>query len=609
MVTAISHRGGDGCAVYAEGPIAFGHTMCHTTMESLREVMPHWRESAGLLITADARIDNREDLISSLGIQPKDVPDSTLILEAYQKWGEDCVSHLLGDFAFGIWDARRRTLFCGRDPFGLKPLYYAFRDGVAFAFASEVKALLSLAWPSAAINENRIADYLALIDDDREQTFYQNIYRLPAAHTLAVNARSRLLRRFWLPEPGPLLRLKSDLEYAEAFRHVFTEAVRCRLRSAFPVGSALSGGLDSSSITCVARNLMQESGAGPLRTFSAVFPSLPAPLRARTDERRYMDSVLATSGLEPSWVEADRIGPLHALDRVLHHAEEPLMAPNLYVHWAMFSEARSRGIRIFLDGIDGDTTVGEGLDWLAELTRSFRWLRAYREAKSFAAMSGESSTGRILWDYALRPLVPPVAVAAGRRLRGRPSKPPTPRVIDPAFAATSGIDARVSKISMSAFRTERCRHAENLNAPLFQTGMEMCDKAAAAFGIESRYPFFDKRLVDFCLSVPSNQKLSKGSTRSIFRQAMSGILPEDVRTRRGKSDMSPGFTCGLARHHNLLLEQVLTNRTSAALRYVNRSYLITSYKRYTKDPAKFPVEAVVLYGFANLSRWMESVIG
>lgn len=262
MAACLAHRGTDGMGLWCEGPVGLGHRMRWTTPESLHETLPFSRPSEKRAITADARLDNRDELSASLNVSDRAVSDSTLILLAYDRWGDACPERLLGDFAFVIWDGRREALLCARDPMGVKPLYYHHQPNRLFAFASEIKALLCLAEIPRRLNEQRVADYLVPILEDMEATFFRDIVRLPPGHRLLLDSRGLALQRYWSLDPAREVRLDSDEAYAEAFRTLFTDAVRARLRSAYPVGSLLSGGLDSSSITCAARSLIATNGGG-----------------------------------------------------------------------------------------------------------------------------------------------------------------------------------------------------------------------------------------------------------------------------------------------------------------------------------------------------------
>ncbi|MEM6753927.1 MAG: lasso peptide isopeptide bond-forming cyclase, partial [Cyanobacteria bacterium P01_C01_bin.38] len=254
MIDVLAHRGPDGADIWVDGCVGLGHLMLQTTPESLIEKLPYCNQSGDLAITADARIDNRDELIAALQInnRPADkIVDSELILAAYEKWGEDCPNHLLGDFAFAIWDKRKQILFCARDHMGVKPFYYYYYDNT-FVFGSEIKALLCLEEVPRRLNEVRIADYLNLMLEDKVITSYRGILRLPPAHIMVVSLQGINSKCYWWLDRNREIKLDSDAAYAEEFRKIFTEAVRCRLRSAFPIVSQLSGGLDSSSVTCVA---------------------------------------------------------------------------------------------------------------------------------------------------------------------------------------------------------------------------------------------------------------------------------------------------------------------------------------------------------------------
>ena len=305
MIASMAHRGPDGQRVWCIGPIGLGHLQLRTTPESLGENQPFIDHRLNLAITADLRIDNRNELIAKLGLTQNtgsQLSDSQLVLAAYAAWEEDCPNKLLGDFAFVIWDGRRKEFFCARDHFGVKPLYYYSSEKV-FAFASEIKALFQLAEVPRRLNELRIADHLAGVFADKESTFYRGILRLPPGRCLRVGRERTKAFSYWSLDPSAEIRLSSDKEYALAFREIFEEAVRCRLRSAFPAGAMLSGGLDSSSITCVARRLLNATSPDQLSTFSTVFDEV-----TQCDERRYIDSVLAPAGLKPHFIPVTSTG-------------------------------------------------------------------------------------------------------------------------------------------------------------------------------------------------------------------------------------------------------------------------------------------------------------
>ena len=261
--------------------------LCHLrlciTPESLHEHLPMPDAAQNLVLTADARIDNRDELINELAIAEtghRVVTDSELILAAYARWGEGCPERLVGDFAFAIWDGRNQTLFCARDHFGVKPFYY-HRSGRFFAFASEIRALLRLKAISGRVNETKVADFLGRTELDPTTTFYQDLLQLPAAHSMVIGHERSAIRCYWALDGSRELRLKSDDEYHEAFRAHFTRAVRDHVRSAYPIGSLLSGGLDSSSIVAVAKKVVFEKFRFPAAHLLRCFRPLD-PMRRTT---------------------------------------------------------------------------------------------------------------------------------------------------------------------------------------------------------------------------------------------------------------------------------------------------------------------------------------
>ncbi len=238
--------------------------MLHTTPESRSERQPAGiRAAPHLVITADARIDNRDELFDALSAPDQgrgQTPDSSLILAAYEHWGADCVKHLLGDFAFAIWDSRQRKLFCARDPFGCTPFVYSY-DGKRFIFASDVKGVLA-GLDTRRFNEPLLAAYLQMKTyyAEKTMTFFEGIVKLQPGHSLTLTAGGVQTSRYWSPDDAPELRLGNAADYTEQLLFLFRQSVQCRLRSAFPIGSHLSGGLDSSAISVMASRLLRDRG-------------------------------------------------------------------------------------------------------------------------------------------------------------------------------------------------------------------------------------------------------------------------------------------------------------------------------------------------------------
>jgi asparagine synthase (glutamine-hydrolysing) len=644
MTATLAHRGPDGEGLWTEGPVGLGHRMLWTTQESLREQLPFANGAGDLVLTADARIDNREELISRLGLRPRrpgPITDSELILAAYERWGENCPEALLGDFAFAIWDSRNQALFCARDHFGVKPFFY-FASGRTFAFASEIKAMFCLPEVPRRLNEVRVADYLVSLFADKAITFYENILRLPPGCRMTVTRDGTRLASYWELDPSRELRLRSDEEYAEAFREQFAAAVRCRLRSAFPVGSLLSGGLDSSSVTCMASQLIAGNNGPCLPTFSAVFDAVP-----ECDEQPFIGAVLAQGGYEPVVVPGDQHGPFGDLEQILWFEDEAIYGPGLYLSWVLHAAARDRGVRVLLDGHDGDATVSHGYGYLDDLARSGRWLALAIEAKGLARLYRESP-GKLWWHYArqygaqcfaARSAARAVSYRLRRWRRCPAASSPLPlgATVHPDFRRRIGLAERYLAARLAGgggalsaaqrpatgagpragadrsarpdpaggTQSARTEHYQTLTDGAQTFGLELLDRAACAFSLEVRYPFWDKRLVEFCLALPPEQKLNRGWSRVVMRRAMAGILPEKVRWRSDKTDFTPNLARGLRTFERDRLDRAILRDTRVIESYVNLPVVHEIYRRFVAgDVRANPHDVFAIWRVASLALWL-----
>jgi asparagine synthase (glutamine-hydrolysing) len=595
--------------------------MLWTTPESLHERLPLVSASTAVALTADARIDNREDLLKTFGLGEstgREMSDSELILRTYERWGERCPEKLLGDFAFVLWDAPRQVLFCARDHFGIKPFYYYYSPGRVFVCASEIKALFCLPEVPRRLNEVRVADYLASLVEDKAITFYQNIFRLPPACSLTIDRKGLRLREYWSPDPAREIRYKAEEEYAEAFREQFTEAVRCRLRSAYPVGSTLSGGLDSSSVTCVARNLLSETKRPLLHTFSAVFNETPI-----CDERPFIEAVLVQGGVNPHYVYPDQLSVLAEIDKVLWQQDQPIYIRNMSFLRSLYKAAAAARVRVLLDGEDGDTVASQGDGRLGELARTGRWaefaeetvalwrhFQRYHASPSYwlqtyglPSLTELARTGRwiafgqavtalhryfalsrrnLVWNHGLKPFVPQAVHRGWRVLRRNTRPPPADNfLLNPDFAKRIGFTERTATLlaRYAPVRTLREEHWLSLTAGIHSCVQEEDDKAAAAFALEVRHPFWDRRVVEFCLALPSEQKLRQGWPRWVVRAAMTNILPEKICWRSDKSNLGPNFAHSLLVRERNRVETELLQTPEVIAAYVDIPALQKAYQR------------------------------
>ncbi|HYC89058.1 MAG TPA: asparagine synthase-related protein [Thermoanaerobaculia bacterium] len=585
LAGAVAHRGPDGSGAWSDGSVAFVHALLRTTPGDA--VQPF--VDGTLTVVADARIDTP---VPTEG-------DAATIAAAYRQWGADCVHRLEGDFAFAVWDAPARTLFCARDALGVKPFVYAHLPGKLFAFGSEARALLALPEVPRDLDEQRVADFLAVHFDDRERTFHRALRRLPAGHTLTLRDGRVAIAEYWHPERVRPLRLRGgDAAYAEGFREHFVRAVRERMRTsrAGEVGAMLSGGLDSSSIACIARDELRTAGAPPLPVFPWIFSDA-----READEREYQEAVLAAGGMRAITLDSAVLAPSLWRDLDVLLPDGPPYSPNYYLNTEAASAARAAGVRVILDGLGGDSTISRGAPRFVELFLHARWMVMTRELRALAHTRerGESLPRVFLGNVATR-LAPRPLVALAMRLR---------HGYDPGLALLRPRAVRLT----AAARARRPRHlsvqGEHLaafRAPFAAEGLELFDRVMAAWGVEGRYPFFDRRLAEYCLSLPSDQKLAGGYSRIVARRAMAGILPDAVRWRAGKG--APGLhVLTLLRASRAELEDLFVRDPSVLEPWVNLD-AVRALLRDVLDgrPMQFGA-AVRLWSAAALGRWLRTL--
>jgi asparagine synthase (glutamine-hydrolysing) len=599
MAAATAHRGPDGQATWSSGVAAFAHAMLHTTAEARMEAQPFVDVEARLAIVADVRLDNRAELLSLLGRDPDTTGDAALILAAYRQWGQSCASRLEGDFAFAIHDQRNATIYCGRDPFGVKPLVYAWIAGKLFAFASEVRALLASGEIPRDVDEKRIADFLTFHFEDAERTFHRAVKRLPGGCTLTVGDGSMRIDRYWSPRAVPALHLRGrdrDVQYAAGYREHFTRAVHERMRAAHPseVGAMLSGGLDSTSIACVARDALRERGAGPLPVFPWIFSDL-----LDADEREYQEAALAAGGLRAITLDSAAIeaSPWTDLEALL--PDGPPYAPNHYLNNIAGQYARRAGVRVLLDGTGGDSTISRGRARYLELFFRGRAVTLARELRALADRRGSrESLPRLFLGNVAAPLMPRPLLAFALRLRGREaSDNPGHRLLTPRLAALAGTSRH------RWFFSERSEHRWQLQSPMLTEGLELLDRTMAVSGAEGRYPFFDRRLAEYCLSLPADQKLADGYSRIVARRAMEGVLPPAIQWRAGKG--KPGLHIIPAlRAQRAMLDDLFVRDPSALAPYVDLTVLRRAYSDFISDRSTDFQAILRLWSAAVLAAWL-----
>lgn len=588
---ALSHHGRDGRGVWAGGPVAFGHQMLHVTPESIGETLPCYQSQPGLAITGDFRLDNRAELQDKLAV-PRELratmPDSALILLAYERWGAACMDHLLGDFAFAVWDEAARHLFCARDFIGAKPFYY-HATGDGFYFASDITGLLAFPAVSDELDLRYVRSLLEFFTFYHpEHSYLKDVRKLQPGHTLTVSDEGTQYRRYWSPEGVAEVRYSRDEEYIDHLRALLGEVVNIRLRSAFPIGSHLSGGLDSSSIAVLAARALRERGE-TLHGFSWSPPPAPDDFPL-TDERAMVQAVCEAESIIPIYT------PLRPEDVLATLMQDITRHPlhSLRVEATTSRIASAMGKRVILSGWGGDEGIAfNGRGYFADLLRRGHWITMTRELALRTRLHEDSFWGSFR-SRAVLPLLPDGLVLRLRPdLLNFPRKPLPLEFLQPAFAA------RLAEAESYPVELWRERPgARKFQIGLFNDGhlthrLESWANLGGYRAIEYRYPLLDRRLVDFSLGIPDRFFHYQGWKRYLFRQTTTDLLPQEVQWNKYKGEPAARrFTGPIINEADRMLPSALENRRGSIQRagYIEEDVFLTGIRQKANNPDK-PTEA------------------
>ncbi|MDQ3918659.1 MAG: asparagine synthase (glutamine-hydrolyzing) [Acidobacteriota bacterium] len=451
--------------------------------------------------------------------------DTEVILAAYREWGADCLSRFDGMFALAVWDASERRLFLARDRFGEKPLHYAYAPGKFFAFASEIKSLHAAGLAPRRLHRETYLRYKLYDQTDvGEQTFYEGVLRLPQAHSLTVGADGSLRRgRYWDLDPRARLEGKSEAWCAERLREMFFESVRRRLRADVPVGSSLSGGIDSSTVVSVMDRLLPEGAVQ--KTFSARFDD------AARDEGKWMEHVTRSTRVEPHFVWPTGERMFEEMAALFRHQEEPFGSASIYAQWCVMRLAKENGVTVLLDGQGADEMLAGYLPYFNvvanDLFAGMRFFSLSALRKDYKALHGRPLAP--LSMSLIRQNVPaglkrPVKALLRRNGNGGVGVEPSVPVYPKEFEKVSAL----RKILW--WHTTRQGLAELLR---------YADRNSMAHSREVRLPFLDHRLVEFVFSLPDSLIIREGWTKWILRRAFRGVVPDAILDRVDKLGYEP----------------------------------------------------------------------
>ena len=538
MVSMLEHRGPDDRGCKSLPGIALGQRRLSILDATPRGNQPMVSEDGRYWLVHNGEIYNflelRDELVTR-GHVLRTGTDTEVILAAYSEWGTDCYRRFNGIWAFALWDTERRRLILARDRFGIKPLYFA-RSGSTFAFASEIKALLALPGVPADPEPGAVRDYLADgIVDHSDQTFYRAISRVPAAHVIEVGPQGELSRtRYWGPPDltgeASFRSQPADAEFVEELRELLIDAVALQLRSDVPMGMCLSGGVDSSSITCIATALRDgqlprgrlghaERDAAPHFAFFAEFRD------AGIDERPHVDAVVEKTGIDLRVTAPDADAFVDALEPVVAHQDEPFVSASVVAQYHVMQLAREAGVKVVLDGQGADEILAGYMPFIGpRLGGAVRALQL----------------GGVATHLRRRPQLLPTtvryALLGPRRRAGWMGGRSHPGWLGPGLSRSDTLWSQPERVEGTVL-------AQALWYQITTAGLasllRYLDRNSMASGIEARVPFLDHRLVELSLRMPDRLKVHDGRRKVALLRAMTGIVPDSILQRRDKVAFAP----------------------------------------------------------------------
>ncbi|MEX1019731.1 MAG: asparagine synthase-related protein [Litorilinea sp.] len=532
MAEAIPWYGRDDRGNWHAANVGLGNLAQWGTPESRHEHLPLVVEDGRLALTGEFRLDNRAELMAQLQVNAAPdasgkpgapITDAALILAAYARWGAECGAHLLGDYAFAIWDARAQRMVCVRDAIGPIPFYYAL-SARGLVFANDIRAVLAHPAVSDRLNPAALARHLAWAQSVApRETFFEEVTILLPGRVLVVDAARERLSRFWSPEAASAVHFAHPADYYARFNELFDAAVRARLRTVHPVAAHVSGGLDSTAVAAVARRELAARGERLVAGYNWM-PTLGpeddpggGEYVALAQAAAFLEMPLENVDLTP-----ENLAPVLMQD-IAQDGYTDLMYEPL-----VRAKAQARGVGLLLSGWGGDEVATSGArGYYAELLRRGRIDRIGRLLHARSAKDGKKYTrmARQFWRDAVRPNLP-AALIGWRRYTGFPGLA-AEMPLTPAMRATiQALDPPFPDLRATSLRAVQ---SQRLEMGFLQKRMEVWATQGARQGIRYAYPLLDRRLVEFCLGIPGDILIDQRYARGFFRNAQVGRLSEDIR--------------------------------------------------------------------------------
>ena len=513
-------------------------------------------EFQNLIIIFSGRFDNKNEIKQLLKIQINEsLSDPKLALLAFLKMGEKSFNEFCGSFSFVILDKKNKDIYCVRDHLGMKPVYFAYENNT-FCFATNPEYIFQLLNKKRLLNERKLIDIITREDNQSESTLFLGVDRVERGSFIKIKngeIQNHRYHKFLTPE---YIKFDDENDYLDLFEKTFRQVISEQTSGYERFGTALSGGLDSTSVSRVAAVLNERKQIkSEIFSYSYKFTELDADDLEHTDEIKYVEDAVAMGGLIPRNVLIKRGNYINDLIRSQSKFPSPCFQGNRYQELLLIEACKADDIKMILTGFDGDCTVSYGMELiqiLFEQGRIFEGLSLNKKVRKRRKMPNNSL--KIIYSYIFLKSLSPILHLTLNRIRGF-NKISNGFIKDDLIQHSSSLD-RIKLERQFMFDTKN-GHRDLLNSNHFQNSFESLDIDYAPNGIEERHPFCDKRLMELCLNIPPNLKLKDGLTRYILRESLKDYIPHSVRYRASKSDLSPYFFYSAKNEIKNLIERLL----------------------------------------------------
>ncbi|WP_240007226.1 asparagine synthase-related protein [Pseudaquidulcibacter saccharophilus] len=550
LLEAQNYRAKDGNATIEIGKHGLGLAYTRRLPEDPQK--PKIFSNDEIYLSCDARIDNRDELIAALKIKKNKISEGELFLQAYLKWGVDFVSHIVGDFSVIIVDTKQNCLYAFRDHLGLKPLFFRHDDN-GFLVSSDLRSLIAPGKPFqdlglSDVDPDQIYAFAQSLLIETQSVTFGNILRLDGGSYLCFSPKNGLqITKYWQLKRPP--DVDETIDKTQKLKELFFQAVECRIRGAKPVASLVSGGLDSSSISACAAIIKERNSDAKLDTFSIVFDKTP-----QLSEREYIEALVNNGHFNPHFIAFDNYPSLEGVNDLISTSKKLVFAPGQAMNAIFYKKINEQGFDVILDGSGGDEVIAFGNVRLFELAKAKQWRKLWKTTKAASGLFAESRLEMFI------PLFLRYSGFKGSYKLGRLYHKLINLFNKPVSVYfKKGYAFQKPIVHETPADSEQDSRVNYFNSQFFTIVTESLEFLAAKSGVELRMPFYDKRLIEFCVTLGAEESMDEEWTRLIMRNAMDGILPEKIQWRKTKLDFSVHINNGLKVHHAKEIEDILEN--------------------------------------------------